>query len=382
MSASMIPKFHQLTISHLQRFGDFAVALGFEVPEELADSYRFLPGQYLTLRTDIDGEEVRRPYSICTTPHSGRLGVGIKHVEGGRFSGHALTGLVVGDRIDVMTPQGRFVHTGGDGGTAEDILLLAAGSGITPILSIAETALATGHPASRVTLIYGNRNTASIMFRDRVEDLKDRYLDRCRVLHLLSREPRDTALLNGRVDAGKITALVESGLITPARLSAAYLCGPDSMMTDCRAALVAADMDGGRIATEHFTPAVPPSLSPALSPAGSPTAAPPVKSKPAAAGDRAEGDCRVELRADGITRHFAMDPSRQTILAAGQAAGVELPYSCEAGMCCTCRCRLVTGEVDMDANYSLEPWEMEAGFILSCQARPKTDSVTVDFDAV
>ena len=372
MSASMIPKFHQLTISHLQRFGDFAVALGFEVPEELAGSYRFLPGQYLTLRADIDGDEVRRPYSICTTPHSGRLGVGIKHVEGGRFSGHALTGLAVGDRIDVMTPQGRFVHTGGDGGTAEDILLLAAGSGITPILSIAETALATGHPASRVTLIYGNRNTASIMFRDRVEDLKDRYLDRCRVLHVLSREPRDTALLNGRVDAGKITALVESGLITPARLSAAYLCGPDSMMTDCRAALVAADMDGGRIATEHFTPAVPSGNAP-----------PPRKpADESPAGDTADTDCRVELRADGITRHFAMDPSRQTILAAGQAAGVELPYSCEAGMCCTCRCRLVTGEVDMDANYSLEPWEMEAGFILSCQARPKTDSVTVDFDAV
>jgi ring-1,2-phenylacetyl-CoA epoxidase subunit PaaE len=367
----MIPKFHQLTITHLERFGDFAVALGFAVPDDLADAYRFLPGQYLTLRAVIDGEEVRRPYSICTTPHSGRLGVGIKHVEGGRFSSHALTNLAVGDRIDVMTPQGRFIYAGQDGGAAGDILLLAAGSGVTPILSIAETALATGHPDTRVTLVYGNRTTASIMFRDRVEDLKDRYLDRCRVLHVLSREPRDTDLLNGRVDAGKIAVLADAGLITPSHLSAAYLCGPDSMMTGCRDALAAAGMDDGLIATEHFTPAWPP--------AGAPTSTP---SSEQPADDPQEGDCKVELRADGITRTFAMDPARQTILAAGKAAGVELPYSCEAGMCCTCRCRLVSGEVDMDANYSLEPWEMEAGFILSCQARPKTDTVKVDFDTV
>ena len=366
----MTPKFHQLTISHLERFGDFAVALGFAVPDDLAEAYRFLPGQYLTLRARIDGTEVRRPYSICTTPHSGMLGVGIKHVEGGRFSGHALASLAVGDSIDVMTPQGRFVHVDRGEGAPDDILLLAAGSGITPILSIAETVLATGHPDTRVTLVYGNRSSASIMFRDRVEDLKDRHIDRCRVVHVLSREPRDAALLNGRVDAGKITALAGAGLITPAGLSAAYLCGPDSMMSDCRAALVAAGMDGGRIATEHFTPAAP-------------AAAPASAASPQAVPDTAPaGDCRVELRADGITRSFAMDPVRQTILAAGQAAGVELPYSCEAGMCCTCRCRLITGEVEMDANYSLEPWEMEAGFILSCQARPKTNSVTVDFDAV
>jgi ring-1,2-phenylacetyl-CoA epoxidase subunit PaaE len=368
----MIPKFHQLTISHLERFGDFAVALGFAVPEELAESYRFLPGQYLTLRAAIDGEEVRRPYSICTTPHSGRLGVGIKHVEGGRFSTHALGNLAVGDSIDVMTPQGRFVHVDRNDDAAGDILLLAAGSGITPILSIAETALATGHPDTRVTLVYGNRNTASIMFRDRVEDLKDRYLDRCRVVHVLSREPRDAALLNGRLDAGKIASLVDAGLITPPHLSAAYLCGPDSMMTDCREALVAGGMNDGRIATEHFTPAPPPSGA----------KIPLVMAGRSQDDDTPDGNCQVELRADGITRRFAMDPSRQTILAAGQAAGMELPYSCEAGMCCTCRCRLVTGEVEMDANYSLEPWEMEAGFILSCQARPKTDSVTVDFDAV
>ena len=367
----MKPQFHPLRISRLERFGDFAVALGFAVPEDLADAYRFLPGQYLTLRADIAGEEVRRPYSICTTPQSGTLGVGIKHVEGGRFSGHALSRLKIGDSIDVMTPQGRFVYAGSDGDSGQDILLLAAGSGITPILSIAETALAHGHPDSRVTLVYGNRSTDSIMFRDRVEDLKDRHLDRFRVLHVMSREPRDVALLNGRVDDTKISALVEAGLIAPAALSAAFLCGPDSMMTACRDALITAGMDAARIATEHFTPAVP-STMPS-------NGAPPLRAK---SKDPATGGCLVELRADGITRRFPMDPSHQTILAAGRAAGIELPFSCEAGMCCTCRCRLVDGDVEMDANYSLEPWEMEAGFILSCQARPKTDKVTVDFDAV
>lgn len=367
----MKPQFHALRISRLERFGDFAVALGFAVPEDLADAYRFLPGQYLTLRADIAGEEVRRPYSICTTPHSGTLGVGIKHVDGGRFSGHALSRLKVGDTIDVMTPQGRFVYAGGEDDPRQDILLLAAGSGITPILSIAETALAHGHPDSRVTLVYGNRSTGSIMFRDRVEDLKDRYLDRLRVLHVMSREPRDVALLNGRVDDAKISALVEAGLITPAALSAAFLCGPDSMMTACRDALITAGMDAARIATEHFTPAVPPTVPS--------TGAPPPRARRT---DLAKGGCLVELRVDGVTRRFPMDPSHQTILAAGRAAGIELPFSCEAGMCCTCRCHLVDGSVDMDANYSLEPWEMEAGFILSCQARPKTDKVTVDFDAV
>ena len=367
----MTPQFHPLRINRLERFGDFAVAIGFEVPDRLVEAYHYLPGQYLTLRAEIDGAEVRRPYSICTPPHEGTLGVGIKHVEGGLFSGFAVSELAVGDEIDVMTPQGRFTYAGSadaDDGRGRDILLLAAGSGVTPILSIAETVLATGRGSDRVTLVYGNRSSASIMFRDHVEYLKDRYLERCRVLHVLSREPRDADILNGRVDGDKVAALIEGGLVEPDRLDAAYLCGPDAMMTSCRAALEAAGVAAGRIATEHFTPAARPSGAPRRQ-----TAAPKAE---------AMGGVAVKLRADGVTRNFTMDPARQTVLSAGQAAGLELPYSCEAGMCCTCRCRLVEGGVEMDANYSLEPWEMEAGFILSCQARPTTESVTVDFDAV
>ena len=373
----MTPQFHPLRINRLERFGDFAVAIGFEVPDGLAEAYRYLPGQYLTLRAEIDGAEVRRPYSICTPPHGGALGVGIKHVEGGLFSGFAVAELEIGDVIDVMTPQGRFTYADSrnaedgpdaDDGRGRDILLLAAGSGVTPILSIAETVLATGRAGDRVTLVYGNRSSASIMFRDHVEYLKDRYLERCRVLHVLSREPRDADILNGRIDGDKVAALIEGGLVEPDRLDAAYLCGPDAMMTSCRAALEAAGVAAGRIATEHFTPAA--------RPAGAPTR------RPVAPKTETRGGVAVQLRADGVTRNFTMDPARQTVLSAGQAAGLELPYSCEAGMCCTCRCRLVEGAVEMDANYSLEPWEMEAGFILSCQARPTTDSVTVDFDSV
>jgi len=361
----------------MERFGDFAVAIGFEVPDELAAAFRFLPGQYLTLRAEINGAEVRRPYSICTPPHQGALGVGIKHVEGGVFSGFAVAELAVGDVIDVMTPQGRFTYADSrdaedgpdaEGGRGRDILLLAAGSGVTPILSIAETILAKGRDADRVTLVYGNRSSASIMFRDQVEYLKDRYLERCRVLHVLSREPRDADILNGRIDGDKLAALVERGLIEPAGLAAAYLCGPDAMMTSCRTALEAAGVAPDRIATEHFTPATPASGAP--------------QRRPAKAKTEVNGAVTLQLRADGVTRTLTMDPVRQTVLSAGQAAGLELPYSCEAGMCCTCRCRLVEGRVEMDANYSLEPWEMEAGFILSCQARPTTGSVTVDFDAV
>ena len=365
----MTPQFHPLRINRLERFGDFAVAIGFEVPDGLAEAYRYLPGQYLTLRAKIDGAEVRRPYSICTPPHKGALEVGIKYVEGGLFSGFAVEKLALGDVVDVMTPQGRFTYVDSqkrDDSPGRDFLLLAAGSGVTPILSIAETVLATGRAKDRVTLVYGNRNSDSIMFRDQVEYLKDRFLERCRVLHVLSREPRDADILNGRIDGDKVAALVNGGLVEPGRLEAAYLCGPDTMMRSCRIALEEAGLAPDRIAAEHFTTSA--KVSSTLKCAVPETNA-----------DIEEG-VAVQVRAGGSTRKFMMNPMQQTVLSAGQAAGFELPYSCKAGMCCTCRCLLVSGEVEMDANYSLEPWEIEAGFILSCQARPKTKALIVDFD--
>lgn len=368
----MPPRFHNLTISDIDRFDDFAVAVRFDVPPELVDDYAFLPGQYLTLKTDIDGVETRRPYSICTAPGEAGIGVGIKRVEGGAFSGHAMTGFAVGDVVEVMTPQGRFTYDGHarSSESGDHILLLAAGSGITPILSIASTALAASRSA-QVTLVYGNRNTASIMFRDLVEDMKDRYLDRLRLVHVLSREARDVDLLNGRVDGAKITSLVDARLISPADLSGAFLCGPDSMISDCRDALVQAGMPAADIFFERFTPAPRREAVP-----------PPVVVAAATADGSAAGDVGVDIRVDGVNRHYQMDPATQTVLGAARDAGLELPFSCEAGMCCTCRCKLVEGHVEMDANFSLETWEIESGFILSCQARPTTPRISVDFDAV
>ena len=359
----MRPVFHTLTIANINRFGDFAIAVRFAVPEELRAAFKFAPGQYLTLRATIEGHDVRRPYSICTAPFEDEIGVGIKLVEGGLFSQYALREFVVGDQIEVMTPQGRFTYL--PDAQYEDILLLAAGSGITPILSIARTAL-EDQPDMNVTLIYGNRNAASIMFRAAVEDLKDQFLGRLRLIHILSREQRDIALLNGRVDGAKIDALVAAGLVAPKTTSAAYLCGPDSMISECLDALTGSGLNKDSIFFERFTPAGDAGLR----------EAPTSKSSMAPTPTN-----QVEVMLDGATQRFGINPLAETVLSAGQRAGLELPYSCAAGMCCTCRCRVVEGSVRMDANFSLEDWEIEAGFVLSCQARPETEHLIVDFDA-
>ena len=257
------PTFHALRIAAIERFGDFAMALTLEVPEELRAAYAFTPGQHLTLRTRSGGTELRRPYSICSAPNSHDLTVAIKRVEGGLFSNWALDTLAPGRRIDVMTPQGRFAmpkvgrstrRAGSPpaGPRGRDILLLAAGSGITPILPMAQSVLEGGAPDERVTLVYGNRNTASIMFRDRIEALKDRHLERFCLVHILSREKRDAALLNGRVDAEKMDRLVAAGLVRVDRLDAVCICGPDDMIDVCGNALEKAGIDPARIAAERF----------------------------------------------------------------------------------------------------------------------------------
>lgn len=362
------PTFHSLQISQLDRFGDTALALRFAVPIELRAAYAFVPGQYVTLRTIIDGVETRRPYSLCTTPDDlgaqGEIGVGIKCVEGGVFSGHAVSAFTVGDHVDVMSPQGRFAFSGA--AISGDVLLLAAGSGITPILSIAQMALAED-TTRRVTLIYGNRDSASIMFRTAVENLKDQYLERFRLVHILSREARDIELLNGRIDAEKIAALMQTGLIDVAAVGGVYICGPDSMITTSEATLVAAGVDKDKIFYERFTPAE--------------GARPAPRRQRQTASDASLSLAAVTVTLDGVQQTLKMDPASETVLDAGQRAGLEMPYSCTAGMCCTCRCKVTSGAVEMDANYSLEPWELEAGFVLSCQARPVGDEVSVDFDA-
>lgn len=346
--------FHDLTISDVRAEGDGAVAVSFAVPETLSQVFSFDPGQYLTLRADVNGQDLRRSYSIASAPGDA-LTVGIKHVEGGAFSSFA-QGLKAGDRLRVMPPEGRF--------TLRDearLVLIAAGSGITPMVSIAEAALARG---AEVALIYGNRTTDSIMFKDRLEALKDRYTDRFTLIHVLSREPQDVDLLNGRIDGARVLALGRAGAVDLAGAHGVFLCGPGAMIDD-----VAAALDGtvtpDRVHFERFY----------TEEDG------PRPERSAKAEAAAEAGVAVEVVLDGARRMFRVESEDDNVVDAAARAGLELPYSCKGGMCCTCRCKVVEGQAEMAVNYSLEPWETEAGFTLACQARPLSEKLVLDFDA-
>lgn len=355
------PRFHTLTIREIRRETPEAVSIAFAVPDELAQAYHFEQGQYLTLRATISGEDIRRSYSICTGEDDGELRVAIKAVGGGAFSGFANRDLKAGDRLEVMTPMGRFGAGSGASGGGE-IVAFAAGSGITPVLSIIRTRLARDRQV-RVTLFYGNRNSASILFKEALEDLKDRYLGRFSVHHILSREAQDIALLNGRLTAEKITTLMRT-VSSPAAIGDVYLCGPERMIMDGRAALEALGVPAGRVHAELFTPGTP-----------AKSARRPVAVPPDMAG------IAVAITHDGQSHNVLLRPG-ETVLEAGERAGLDLPFSCRGGMCCTCRARITQGEASMDVNFSLEPWEVAAGFVLACQCRPAGGALGIDFDAI
>lgn len=347
------PEFHTLRVSSVRRLTGEAVAISFAVPESLAAKYTFIPGQYLTLRTLIDGEYVRRSYSICSKPGDA-LEVGVKHLPGGAFSTYAQS-LKEGDELEVMTPQGNFTaETGG----RNRYLLVAAGSGITPCLSIAKTVLSQ-EPESMIMLLYGNRNTASIMFRQDISDLKDVYTDRFMMINILSREKQEAEWLYGRIDECKITYLINNGLISPESCSAVYLCGPQQMLDSVEAALG----EEVSIRTELFT-----------NEAGF------ISKVPAAHVGAAGNSVDVTITLDGTEYQVAVCSRTETVLAAARRAGLDLPYSCAGGMCCTCRCKVVSGKTSMDLNFSLADWEVDAGFTLACQTRPLDDCVVLDFD--
>ena len=353
------PRFNELTLADVRPETTDAVALSFHIPDDLRDAYAFTPGQYLTLRADIDGEDVRRSYSICSPLGSNTLDVGVKRIEGGRFSSHALK-LSPGDRLQVMTPQGRFTAPVGG---RHNYLLLAAGSGITPMVSIARSVL-EGEADSTVTLCYANRTTDSVMFRTEFDDLKDRFLTRFLLTHVMDEEAQDVELFNGRLDAEKLQTLATRGLIAPMHYDAIYICGPQPMIEAASAALKDMGVPEDRIRYELFTP----------------SGAPPVAS--ARAAERPKEGVEIEVVLDGSRRSFHLAPDDTGVIDAAARAGLDLPYSCANGMCATCRCKLAEGEADMAQNFSLEPWEQEAGFILACQAQPKSDRIVLDFDAV
>jgi ring-1,2-phenylacetyl-CoA epoxidase subunit PaaE len=335
-----------------------SVSVAFAVP----DGFTWIPGQYLTLRTVLDGEDVRRSYSICSGLDDGEVRIGVRRVAGGRFSTWVSTELRTGDTVEVMAPDGRF-GLAPDPAATRVCLGLAAGSGITPILSIMRSLLAR-ETRTRFVLLYGNRTTGSIMFRTALEDLKDHYLDRFTVLHVLSREEQDIPALGGRLDGERLRALLPA-VVAPERVGHAFVCGPATMIDDLTATLADLGVRPDRIHAERFTPSgetIP--VRPPMPPrAGTPAFA------------------TAALTFDGKTTVVPVNAG-EAILDAGERAGLVLPWSCRGGMCSTCRARLTDGTVEMRQNFSLEPWETAQGFVLTCQARPTAAHVALDYDHV
>jgi ring-1,2-phenylacetyl-CoA epoxidase subunit PaaE len=358
-----IPKFHTLRIRDLRREAPDAISLAFDIPADLVKDYAFEPGQYLTLRTTLDGEDLRRSYSICSGPADGELRIGVKKVEGGPFSTWLNADVKPGDDIAVMTPTGRFgIASASD--SARVYAGFAAGSGITPLLSILRGILHR-EPHSRFFLFYGNRGASGIMFREALDDLKDKYLGRLSVFHVLSQEEQDLPVLNGRLDREKVALLLRH-LVPASAIDHAFICGPTGMSESVEGALRDAGLAPEQIHVERFVSAE----------GGRPKQRAAVV-KPAAA----EPSCRATLIVDGNRRDVPIAEG-ETVLDAALVAGLDLPFACKGGMCCTCRAKLVEGTATMDVNYSLQPWEIEAGFILTCQARPQTARIVLDYDAM
>jgi len=362
--------FHRLTIAQAQQEAEDAVVLRFDVPPELAQTFAFLPGQYLTLRqgagvgvgvgADLGGDDLRRSYSICAAPGES-LRVGVRLVPGGAFSSGVGAGLRAGDSLDVMPPVGRFGASLAGHSGPRHVLLVAGGSGITPLLSILKCVL-RDEAGSRATLLYGNRTAASTMFREELEDLKNRYMQRL-VLHtVFSREGLDSDLHSGRLDADKLATLLR--LARPvAAVDHAFICGPHALNDVAERALLAHGWLPGQIHIERF--GVPPADA--------------ARSPPAAmAGDAPRA--RITIVRDGVAREVPFDLADHNILAAAARAGLDVPYSCKSGVCATCRAKLVAGQVRMERNFALGSDQVEAGYVLTCQAHPLTDHVTVSFD--
>lgn len=357
----MSTTFHSLRVQSVQPEAQDAIVVSFDVPPELREEYGFEPGQHLTLRTDIDGQDVRRSYSICCAPDEGRLQVGVRRVAGGVFSNwladHARPGL----QIEVMPPQGRF-FAAVQPQAARHHLAIAGGSGITPILSIMKTVLVR-EPESRFTLIYSNRSPASTMFKEELEDLKNRYLSRVSLHYVFTQEHVDSPLYAGRLDRERVGRFMQT-VVDPAEVSQAYICGPFQLNDEAEAALVAAGVPADRIHVERF---------------GVPTAAGAAAPRHVPqAGDARQA--RVVVVRDGLRREIDFREGQSNLLSCASAAGMEMPYSCTSGVCGTCRAKVVEGKVRMDRNFALDAKEVAAGFILTCQAVPLTDTVVVSFD--
>lgn len=381
-------QFHSLVVRDIRRETPDCVSIAFDVPEQLESQFRFVAGQNITLRVFRDGEELRRSYSICSSPLEKELRVAVKRQELGKFSTFANEGLKVGDKIDVLPPSGRFIlhkrkelfpgagndmdFSAGEAATASpaeakktnafNYLAFAAGSGITPVISIIKTILVR-EPESNFTLVYGNRNRAGIIFREQLEALKNRYMERLSIHHILSREETDAPINHGRIDPPKCETIARY-FVDPLSMDGIFLCGPEEMIFSIKKWLEEKGVAPERIHFELFT--VPGETAHARQTLTGPATA---------------ETSHVKIKLDGITIAFDLPFDGSSILDGGLRQGADVPYACKGGVCATCRARLVKGEVEMDNNYALEEEELAAGFILTCQSHPRSSEVEVDFDA-
>lgn len=351
-------KYHSLRVARVEPEAEDALAVAIEVPAELEADYRGSAGQHIALRALIEGEEIRRTYSLTNAPGEWPLRIIVRVHPGGRMSGF-LSRLRAGQTLEVLPPNGSFTaHTGslGEGLRAA----FCAGSGITPVLSVTRSVLAAG---GRMIVFYGNRSLARTMGLEELQRLKDRYPERLSLHFLMSREPQDVALYNGRLDAGKVREL-SSAFLAPAQLSECFICGPGDMAGTLSAALTELGVPADRIRIEHFAAEV----------------AAQSHARPAAAETGASGLAQVTVTLDGRRRSFSMRLEEETVLDAAERAGLDLPFSCRSGVCSTCRTKVVRGEVEMAQNYALEDWELEQGYVLACQSRCKTPELELDYD--
>lgn len=358
-------KFQALTVKDIRTETDECVSICFEVPEMLTSQFEFIQGQYLTLRAEINSEDVRRSYSICSAPHEGELRVAVKKVPGGRFSTYANEVLKTGDELLVMPPEGRF-YTRLNASNEKNYVAFAAGSGITPVMSIMKSVL-TVEPKSTFTLFYGNKDAQHIIFKEEIDDLKNSYMQRLRVHHVLSRENPGADLFYGRIDEDKCNSFCNL-LLNPSDIDEVFLCGPEPMIKAASKSMEENGVAGDQIHYELFT---------------SPNQASAKQHSTAKAGSKTDAnvdESRVKVILDGEETSFTVGTAGDNILDAALKAGTDAPFACKGAVCMTCKAKVLKGDVKMEKNYALLDEEVNQGYVLTCQSHPTSEEVIVSFD--
>lgn len=352
--------FSAVKIKDIKRETNDCVSISFHIPESLKEKFTYTHGQHITLRSFINGEEVRRSYSLCSSPLSDEWRIAVKKVEDGIFSTHANEKLKAGDEIELMPPMGSFFSEL-NAANKKQYIFIAAGSGITPVISIIKTILNT-EPKSNITLVYSNKTRNSIIFKEELEALKNKFMQQLSVVYLLSREKTDAAINHGRIDEKKCELLFDK--IVPVNADEFFICGPEEMIFTVKDFLLKKNIDEMKIRFELFGK---------KKDKNKPVEETKVEKVTAVTSN-------ISIKLDGVTFDFELVDNGESILDAAMDKGIDLPFSCKGGMCCTCKAKLIEGKVEMDSHYGLEPHELEEGFILTCQSHPRTQKVVIDFD--